>query len=90
MKNKFREVILNKMNNPKRRKLLQEHPGISIDPQIMGGTPVIKGTRIPVCIILEMLEGKNTFEEIRKQYPTLINEDVKAAIHFSSSLIAVV
>ena len=69
------------------KKLLKENPRISIDPEIMGGTPTIKETRIPVVLILEMLEGRNTFQDINRQYPSLTDQDIQAAIHYSSSVL---
>jgi len=65
---------------------IPNHPRIVRDPNIMGGVPVIKGTRIPVCIILEMLEGGHGLQTILDEYPSLTPEDIQAAIHFAASL----
>ncbi|MBI5243341.1 MAG: DUF433 domain-containing protein [Elusimicrobia bacterium] len=59
-----------------------------MDPEVMCGAPTIKGTRIPVVLILEMLEGANSFEDIKRQYPALADRDIQAAIHLSSSVLA--
>jgi len=67
---------------------LAEHPRIVVDPEILNGVPVIKGTRIPVCVVLEMLEGGLAFDQILRQYPSLTREDLQAALHFSSCLAA--
>ncbi|OGH55584.1 MAG: hypothetical protein A3G34_00725 [Candidatus Lindowbacteria bacterium RIFCSPLOWO2_12_FULL_62_27] len=52
----------------------------------MGGTPCVKGTRIPLYVVLDNLEGGSNFEEILENYPTLTREDIRAVIHFSSCL----
>ncbi|MFH1347562.1 MAG: DUF433 domain-containing protein [Candidatus Margulisiibacteriota bacterium] len=59
---------------------------IEINPDIMTGKAVIKGTRIPVYLILDLLaEGKN-FDEIIEAYPDLIKEDIEAALHYAGRL----
>jgi uncharacterized protein (DUF433 family) len=50
-------------------------PGISVNPEIMGGTPVIEGTRIPVFVILEMLEGGYAAEAISQNFGGLIRDE---------------
>lgn len=49
------------------------------DPEIMGGTPVFKGTRIPVDLVADMLAQGATVEEIMEGYPTLNHEKVASA-----------
>ncbi|MBI2173520.1 MAG: DUF433 domain-containing protein [Candidatus Aenigmarchaeota archaeon] len=63
---------------------LTEHSRIDIDPKIMVGKPVIKGTRIPVYVILNLLGEGYTFEEIIKDYPDLTKEDILAALKFAA------
>jgi len=53
---------------------------IEINPQILAGKPVIKGTRISVELILRMLSQGISVEEILEEYPHLTEEDVKAAL----------
>ncbi|SMP14020.1 Uncharacterized conserved protein, DUF433 family [Desulfurobacterium pacificum] len=57
------------------------------DPKILGGKPVIKGTRIPVNLILERLSEGVSCEELLKMYPTLEKEDIMAAIACSADVI---
>ncbi len=57
---------------------------IVVDPQILVGKPVIKGTRIPVYLIIEFLANGVTEEEILDQYPSLTREDIKAALLYAS------
>ncbi len=56
---------------------------IEINPEIMDGLPCIKGTRIPVYMILEMLQDGQSFDPLIKQYPNLNRDKIKAALHFA-------
>lgn len=61
---------------------------ISIDPNICFGKPCIKGTRIPVYMILELIEAGYTIERILTDcYPQLNQEDIQAAIHYAIGII---
>lgn len=53
---------------------------IEVNPQIMTGKPVIKGTRIPIAVILNLLANGYTVERIIEAYPPLTLEDIKAAL----------
>ena len=57
---------------------------IKIDPEIMDGLPVISGTRIPIYVILELIEAGYSWGKILAQYPSLIEKDIKAALRFAS------
>jgi len=59
---------------------------IEVNPKILTGKAVIKGTRIPVYLILELLSAGYDFEKIIDAYPRLKKEDIKAAIDYASSL----
>ena len=61
---------------------------IEITPKKLGGKPVIKGTRIPVHLILEMLAEGMSAEEILKEYPELKKEDIRAAIGYVSRILS--
>ncbi|MDZ7359610.1 MAG: DUF433 domain-containing protein [candidate division KSB1 bacterium] len=54
------------------------------DPKILGGKPVIAGTRIPVRLILDHLAEGYMPEEIIFEYPTLTRADIQAAMRFAS------
>lgn len=56
---------------------------IEINPKILGGKPVIKNTRIPLYIILQMIADGATFKEIIQEYPKLTEEDIRAAVEYS-------
>ncbi len=60
---------------------------IIIDPKIMGGKPVIKGTRIPVYFILELIANGWTIDDILKEYPHLTREDVLAAVRYAARVL---
>ena len=49
---------------------------ITIDPEILGGTPVFKGTRVPVKTLFEYLEDDYSLEEILECFPSLTRESV--------------
>ena len=59
---------------------------IVIDPEIHRGDPCIKGTRIPVAIVVGSLADGMTFDEIREAYPTLTNEDIYAALAYAAEV----
>ena len=61
------------------------HQHILRDPQICGGEPVIKGTRVTLRTILASLAEGATIEEIVKDFPTLTEEDVRAVIAFAAA-----
>ncbi len=57
---------------------------IEIDPRIMMGKPVIKGTRITVELILESLSAGESVDNLLKSYPRLTKEAVSAALAFAA------
>jgi len=62
------------------------HKYISADPQICHGKPCFRGTRIPVYLVLELLEGGISAAEIvgEDYYPSLTLDHVRAALHFAA------
>lgn len=56
-----------------------EHPRISKDPRIRTGRPVIKGTRITVELVMELLAAGWSVETVLEEYPHLRREDIEAA-----------
>ena len=60
---------------------------IEINPKILCGKPVIKGTRIPVYLILELLAAGYDFEMIMEAYPDLKREDIEEAIECASGVV---
>jgi uncharacterized protein (DUF433 family) len=60
---------------------------ITVDPDVLVGKPVIKGTRIPVYLIVELVANGMSVKEILKEYPRLKEEDIKAALLYASKLV---
>ena len=60
---------------------------ITTKPDIMGGKPVIKGTRVPVQVIVGSMAGGMTLEEVCKEY-NIRPEQVRAALAFAAQLLA--
>lgn len=61
---------------------------IKVDPKVCHGKPVIRGTRIMVWQILDLLEDGLTFDEIITDYfPHLTKEDIKACIEYANQLV---
>jgi len=59
---------------------------IFVDPKVRHGKPCIKGTRIPVYLILDLLAGGDTEEQILDDYPDLEKIDIKACIQYASDI----
>ena len=64
------------------------HARIEINPEIMGGKPVIRGTRIPVETVLRKLGAGMTFDAILADHPRLTRDDILAAQAFAADYIA--
>jgi uncharacterized protein (DUF433 family) len=60
---------------------------ITVDPKVLSGKPVIKGTRIAVEFILELLVNSWTVEDILTNYPQLKREDVAAALKYAAEIL---
>ena len=57
---------------------------IIIDPAILTGKPVIKGTRIAVEFLLELLAEGWSHKEILCNYPSVTDDDIQAALHYAA------
>ena len=60
---------------------------IEINPKVLAGKPVIKGTRMPVALVLNLLAKGYTVDRIVEAYPHLKKADVMAAIEYSQERI---
>ena len=60
--------------------MIQRATGIETDPDVMDGLPVITGTRVPVYVILEMLESGLSLDAIHEEYPHLTMDQLRAAV----------
>lgn len=61
---------------------------IEINPEIMLGKPVIRGTRIPVELLLRKLSEGATTDNLLDAYPRLVADDIKAALQYAAETIA--
>jgi uncharacterized protein (DUF433 family) len=64
------------------------HERIEINPEVMVGKPVIKGTRITVELILRELGAGMSPEAVMAEYPQLTREDIRAAQAFAADYLA--
>ena len=61
---------------------------IEVDPKVCHGQPCVKGTRIMVYLVLELLEtGLSPDQIIRDYYSQLTKQDIEACLHYAASLI---
>lgn len=60
---------------------------IIVNPRIMVGKPIIKGTRIPVDAIITRIAEGMSIKEILDDYPNLTSDDVKAALEYTVDII---
>lgn len=57
---------------------------IIVDPDICGGQPTIKGTRIAASTVLSFLSAGDSVEDVLAEYPTLTREDILACLAYSA------
>jgi uncharacterized protein (DUF433 family) len=55
------------------------------DPEILGGTPVFRGTRVPFQALLDYLEGGETLDEFLDDFPTVTRERAVEALELAKS-----
>lgn len=60
---------------------------IELNPDILYGKPVIKGTRIPVDLLLEKMSNGQSFHELLQSFPDLKEDDLYACLAYATSLI---
>jgi uncharacterized protein (DUF433 family) len=65
---------------------LKGRPSVSLDYSVLGGTPHIVGTRIPVFMIVDAVEYHGTLVGVLKSYPNLTVEQVKDALSFAAAV----
>jgi uncharacterized protein (DUF433 family) len=59
------------------------------NPNIMSGTPVFRGTRVPLLLLFDTLERGHTLEEFLEGYPTVSREMAIAALHEAQQLLSI-
>jgi len=60
---------------------------IHSDPEVMGGTPVFVGTRVPVQTLFDYLEGSETLDQFLDHFPKVTREQAIAALEIGSALL---
>jgi uncharacterized protein (DUF433 family) len=71
-----------------REEPMAKHPRIEINPKVMVGKPVVRGTRITVELILRRFVDGNTVAEILEDHPRLTEEDVQVALVYAADAVA--
>jgi len=65
----------------------REYQSVTINPEVMGGAPCIKGTRIPVYMVLDAIEFHGDLDAALRNYPNLTLQQVKDAIGFAKLVV---
>jgi uncharacterized protein (DUF433 family) len=65
---------------------MSEFDRIQVDPEVMLGQPVIRGTRVPVYAIVASVAEGDTTESLLAAYPFLHEEDIRQALRFAARL----
>jgi uncharacterized protein (DUF433 family) len=60
---------------------------ISVDPGVLVGKPLVKGTRVSVELVVELLAAGWTEAQILDSYPTLAAEDIRACLGYASAVL---
>ena len=63
-----------------------QHERIAIDQDVLGGTPFVRGTRIPIYTILDGMAEGLTPEDLMEHYQRLTLQDIQAALEYSASM----
>lgn len=66
------------------KKFLEKH--ISVNPDIQHGKPCIKGTRIPIHVVLEALATGMSFDQVKEEFSPITTEDIQACIFYAALL----
>jgi uncharacterized protein (DUF433 family) len=66
---------------------MKSNDRIIIDPDILAGKPILRGTRISVELLLELLANNWTYGGIFESYPQIGREDIRAALQYATDLL---
>ena len=64
----------------------KSHDVVEIDPEKMGGTPVFRGTRVPIQTLLDYIEGGETVESFLEDFPSVSRSQVIAYLETAKEL----
>ena len=59
---------------------------IAVNESVCHGKPVIRGTRVPVAVVLGSLAGGMTYDEVQAEYD-IVREDILAVLHFAEEIV---
>lgn len=62
-------------------------PGITVDPQVVHGRPVVAGTRVPVEVVVGELAGGSSFDDVMRDYH-LTDEQIRAALGYATQMLS--
>lgn len=62
------------------------HDRIVVDPNVCFGRPTVRGTRVRVGLVLDLLADGTTVDEILDDYPSLTDDDIRACLTFGARL----
>jgi uncharacterized protein (DUF433 family) len=65
---------------------VQQFRRITMDPEVMGGKPCIRGMRVTVGMIVEALSAGRTIDQLLTDFPYLEEQDIREALAFAASL----
>ncbi len=65
-----------------------ENGAVNIDPEIMGGTPVFNGTRVPIKTLFDYLEGGDTLAEFLDDFPTVSKEHAVQVLEMANQTLS--
>ena len=67
-------------------RIMQAFNRITFDSNMMGGQACVRGMRIPVSLVINLIANGMTFQEIVSEYPDLQNEDIKECLQYAAWL----
>ena len=67
--------------------MVEQPKVIHSDPEILGGTPVFVGTRVPVRSLFDYLEGGDTLDEFLRQFPSVSREQATAVLDLARATV---
>lgn len=60
---------------------------VNIDPEIMGGTPVFQGTRVPIQTLFDYFEGGDSLQQFLNDFPTVNKDTALEVLHIAEKLV---
>lgn len=61
---------------------------VNIDPEIMGGTPVFQGTRVPIQTLFDYFEGGDSLQQFLDDFPTVNKDTALEVLHIAEKLVS--